>query len=478
MVHVKPGDVTRLLTESNAWWRDPEWTRRDVQLRAATRSSLSYRPDVLTDLPRGGLILLRGPRRVGKSVELKRTVQRLLTDGVDPRTVIHAAVDGWRAQDLIDLVKVGKRLAPAGSDHRHWLIDEVSSVPGWSAAIKNLRDNDPDFTDDTVVLTGSSAGDLAAARKSLAGRRGPVSAPDRTLLPMGFRPFAEALMTAHGTPAPQVPLLHPSQLRTGAAREVLNDLVPWIGDLTMWWEVYLQVGGFPQAVAAQISGVDPAPVVQALLDVVQRDALADASLSTTQVTALLDRLAIGLCNPVNVTSLAADIGVSHDSTRRRLEDLASAFVLWPCHQSQDLLPKLRAQSKWYFADPLLARLAYLLSPARRQPDATQLTEQQLGVALLRSAERTRPGSFVDFDTVLYARTPSRKEIDFVGPGLDPVAVEGKYTDGDRWRGEAATVNASGYAGVLATRSVLDTGATDAEHSWAVPAAMLAYLVDG
>jgi len=180
---------------------------------------------------------------------------------------------------------------------------------------------------------------------------------------------------------------------------------------------------------------------------------------------------------LNVTSLAHEIGVSHDTAGRRLDDLAAAFVLWPCFQSQDLPPKLRAQPKWYFLDPLLARLAHLSSVGWSAPDLTQLTEQQLGVALLRNAERRNPGTFVDFDSVLYARTSTRKEIDFVGPGLGTVAVEGKYTDSDRWRAEASTVNASSFQGILATHTVLDTSGGTADEAWAVPAAFLAYLVD-
>jgi hypothetical protein len=474
---VKPGGVTRVLTSGNTWWQDPGWVARDVQLRAAARSPLSYRPDVLLDLPRGGLVLLRGPRRVGKSVELKRTVQRLIGDGTPPRAVIHAAVDGWRAGDLRDLVGVGKRLVPADVTHRYWLIDEVSAVPGWADAVKHLRDNDPEFADDTVVLTGSSAADLTAARKSLVGRRGPVSRPDRTLLPMGFRSFADSMLASRGAPTPDAPPVEPPDLRTPDARQVLDGLVPWLDDLANWWEIYLHVGGFPQAVSAQLSGGDLDVVVQALLDVVQRDALAEASLSTTQVTAMLDRLARGLCSPVNVTSLATDVGISHDTARRRLEDLAAAFVLWPCHQSQGMLPKLRAQSKWYFVDPMFSRLAHTRSTARAEPDLTQLTEQQIGAALLRSHERRNPGTFVDFDGVLYARTPARKEVDFIGPALGNVAVEGKYTDGDRWRAEAATVNSSPHEGILATRTVLDTSGDSPDQAWAVPAALLAYLID-
>jgi predicted AAA+ superfamily ATPase len=98
---VKPGDITQRLTAGNAWWRDPaSWAAHDVQLRAAASAGYAYTPHALADIPRGALVLLRGPRRVGKSVELKRFVHSTLESGVPPRTVIHAAVDGWRANDL------------------------------------------------------------------------------------------------------------------------------------------------------------------------------------------------------------------------------------------------------------------------------------------------------------------------------------------------------------------------------------------
>jgi len=70
---------------------------------------------------------------------------------------------------------------------------------------------------------------------------------------------------------------------------------------------------------------------------------------------------------------------------------------------------------------------------------------------------------------------SRKEIDFVGEPLAGTAVEGKYTETVRWRGEAVTVKASDWAGVLTTRNVLDC--TDPADAWAVPAGILAALVD-
>lgn len=475
---MKPGDIAQRLTTGNAWWRDPtSWSADDVQLRAAASAGYVYTPEILADIPRGALVLLRGPRRVGKSVELKRFVQSTLAAGAAPRTVIHAAVDGWRANDLRSLVEAGKRLTPPDAEHRYWLIDEISGVNGWDAEIKNLRDNDPQFAGDTVILTGSSARDLTNATSSLAGRRGDVARPDRTLLPMGFRSFADILLNAYSRGLPGTPRIAPADLRSPQAAKVFNELLPWTNELTAWWEIYLQVGGFPQAVGAHIAGTDLDPIVQAQFDVVQRDVFGSAALSEAQVGALLARLSENLSSPLNVSGVAGDIDVSADTVTRRLDDLAAAYALWPCPVGVNLKPQLRSQAKRYFTDPLLARLAHLRNTTHPSPDNTQLTEQQLGVALLRSAEAKAPGAFAAFDQVLYQRTPSRKEIDFIGPRLSPVAIEAKYTDTGRWASEAVTVNASEHEGVLATRGVLDTSAATSQSAWAVPASFLAYSID-
>lgn len=47
-----------------------------------------------------GLYLLYGPRRVGKTVAVKRTIQSLLANGTEPLQIIRVSVDGWRANRL------------------------------------------------------------------------------------------------------------------------------------------------------------------------------------------------------------------------------------------------------------------------------------------------------------------------------------------------------------------------------------------
>lgn len=107
-------------------------------------------------------------------------------------------------------------------------------------------------------------------------------------------------------------------------------------------------------------------------------------------------------------------------------------------------------------------------------DPTALTEMMVGVAVHRSSMAA--GRTWDDDRHLfYLRTPARKEIDFVSEDLAGTAIEGKYTERNRWRSEAATVNASDFNGILVTRNVLDDSG---KKAWAVPAGILAYLIDG
>jgi uncharacterized protein len=118
------------------------------------------------------LYVLRGPRRVGKSLEVKRAISRLIHSGVEPHSVIYFACDGLGRGDLQRLVSAGRGVLTRRLEgERYWFLDDITSVLGWPEAIKWLRDNTA-FGGDCVVLTGSSARDLADAQKQLAGRLG------------------------------------------------------------------------------------------------------------------------------------------------------------------------------------------------------------------------------------------------------------------------------------------------------------------
>ena len=465
------GQLTRALAAGNAWWREARWERGDRDLRPLAATTLDYEPSPLSDIVPDGLYVLRGPRRVGKSLEAKRAISQLIQRGVEPRSIIHFACDELGRGDLQRLVGAGRGVLTRGLEGaRYWFLDEITSVPAWPEAIKWLRDNTA-FGEDCVVLTGSSARDLTDAQKQLAGRLGGAGHSDRLLLPMGFRQFARA-MGLDGLPQPGS--VRARDFMSPAVDAAFIELLPWLDALLSTWELYLRVGGFPRAVSDQLAYGDvQEDFIRALWDVTAGEAIRGAGTTPAQVQAMLARLTRSLTSPLAVESLRGDIGVESPHTAKaRLQDLLFAYLAWPCHRREGNGPKLSAQSKYYFIDPLMARLASLRSSGMlAEADASAITEQQLGIELLRNMEREQPGTYAHFSDVMYHKT-SDKEVDFCGPRLGKLGFEGKYVDSG-WKREALTVRAAFGAGVLATRGLLDTSG----DVWAVPAPLIAWMLN-
>lgn len=465
------GQITRVFTDTNLWWRQPDWERDDRDLRRLADIPFDYAPQPLEDIVPGGLYVLRGPRRVGKSLEVKRAIADLIHRGVEPRRILHFACDELAKGDLARLVRVGRDILTRGLEGpRYWFLDEITSVAGWPTAVKNLRDT-TDFGEDCVVLTGSSAQDLDDARKELAGRRGRVRDSDRLLLPMSFRAFTEALGM---TGLPAIPAVSPQRFLDKQTDDAIHELIPWLDELASTWELYLRVGGYPRAVTDQIKhGFVQPDFINSLWDVVSGDALRAAGMPTAAAHALLVRLTKNLTNPLNMSTVKEEIGVqSHETAASRVQALVYNYIAWPCHpRGNHNLPNLDAQSKYYFTDPLFAWIANARHNQAPQPDSSHLTEQQIGLALLRQLEIEHPGTYADFTSAMFAKT-STKEVDFVGDDVGPLGFEGKYVD-DKWKSEAKTVRSQFNRGVLATRSVLDTSGS----VWAVPASLVAWLLN-
>jgi uncharacterized protein len=469
------GEIDRELSAANPWWQEPDrWKDSDVQLRTARRSALEYDPRPLDDLAPGGLYILRGPRRVGKSTALKKLVARRLEGGAPPRSVLHISVEGRTAQDVVDIVRRANSTWLQGDPgERLWVIDEITGVTGpWPDHIKRLRDGDTHFSADTVILTGSSAARFEEARKQLAGRRH-TARSDRTLFQMGFLDVCRAL----GIELPESPRLDLAALGDpDTIQEAVDHVRPWLATMIEAWDGFLRIGGYPQAVELELAGPHEVPDIalrDALWDVIQGDAFEGSGLTPTQTQAILRSITSSLGSLYSVKGLATDIGVAHPTAGTRLDSLRRAFLAFPVHREQGLAPRPQAQTKWYFTDPLLARLASAFG-AGSPPDMTALSEQQIALALLRALEAESPGAAVRHDTLLYYRSRTGAEIDFVSPAFAHTCVESKFVD-RAWGRAFQTIEASGRrTGIVATRS----GTRRHEGGWALPAALVAYLLRG
>lgn len=427
------------------------------------------------------LIILRGPRRVGKSVALKDAAASLCGRAdMDARQIVYLPADGMTAANLgravTQAVELTRSVDLDGRRPRIWLLDEITSVEGWTTRLKFLRDNTP-FGEDTVVCTGSSWGDTSSAERDLLAGRAGSSSTHRTrlLLPMSFRDVLAATR-------PQLPLpdtAPPWDLQSEAAINSVPDLELFTDEFDLAWQSYLASGGFPRAVAehARTGQVSDAFIADRTAWL-HRDVDADAP--DESVPLLLHELEQRSTSPLNRSNVAERLGYgSRQTFDLRLRRLVRSFAAVWCHQVDDAGVQVSgSQSKLYLIDPLLAQLGPRERAGLPAPDLSRLTEAALGVALAAAIEREQPGRWLSQDSMGYTRT-SGGEIDFApiplptraGPQAATTPIESKWVTSG-WRPEAKATEIRYRRGVVATRNILDLR----HQAWAVPAPVVALLL--
>ncbi len=123
--------------------------------------------------------ILRGPRRVGKTILLRQVIEELLHRGVAPTQILYVPFDATPgAQNLIEPILqmarwferqvVGRSFNEQARDGltTYLFFDEVQNLNAWAPQLKHLVDNHAV----RVLLTGSSSLQIELGRDSLAGR--------------------------------------------------------------------------------------------------------------------------------------------------------------------------------------------------------------------------------------------------------------------------------------------------------------------
>jgi predicted AAA+ superfamily ATPase len=243
------------------------------------------------------------------------------------------------------------------------------------------------------------------------------------------------------------------------------------------WQAYLTCGGFPRAVAEHTAtGEVSLPFMRDLAAWLRRDVDPDAPAES--VPLLLSELANRSSSPLNVASAASELGYSRTVFELRLNRLVSTLAALWCGRRENDQRVPGSQSKLYLTDPVLAWLPSRLRAGLPSPDMTRLTEATIGVALARAIDSLEEGRWIGGDTIAFARTASGNEVDFAPVTLPAdsgtalcIPIESKWVD-QGWRGEARTIDGKYGRGILATKTILDTGT----NVWAVPAPLLALLL--
>lgn len=170
-----PGELVSDLARFNPWWQAeplPElptyrrWPFEKLRQRLAK--------------PLAPILVVRGPRQIGKTTLQYQLIGELLERGVEPTRVLRVQFDelqslrGAGKQPILRIIEWFEKVilrrtlnasARAGK-HAFLFFDEVQNLDGWDVQLKSLVDH----ATVRVMVTGSSALRIAEGRDSLAGR--------------------------------------------------------------------------------------------------------------------------------------------------------------------------------------------------------------------------------------------------------------------------------------------------------------------
>lgn len=393
----------------NPWWQDPENIAQDPHLLAIQGRTYRFTPSFLEylTLGAGDIFILRGPRQVGKTTSLKLMIERLLHQNVEPDSILYLSCEG--IESFRELQRnLSRFLEPRKNSHAFVFLDEISFVPAWQRAILAIA-NVGLTAQATLILTGSNARDLKESAERLPGRRG--KGKDLQLYPLSLDELGQLVC-----------------FQQFSRRDLLN--------------LYLQIGGFPRAVAEYVS---LGTITDSTYEIYRNWIVGDAvryQLRQETLKQILFRIAETATSRITWPKLIENSPVrSHETALEYVEHLQDAFLchIHYCYDPNTKGPAAQKARKLYFVDPLLYGIALswregtsnVFSWMKSWLQDPEFEGKLFESVVVNSIVRIKPKVY------FWYSAKEKKEVDLVipgeAPGKTPVLYEIKLSDGKSYR---------------------------------------------
>ena len=342
---------------------NPWWSTKEVPQELLPDYERPVLADILSYLDLNRVVVLKGPRRTGKTTLLYQIAADLLKKGVNPENILFLSLDTIaELEPLDDVVNAYQQLArkvlhPA--TRTYFLLDEVQFLKDWPLLIKKYFDRKLGIT---FVVSGSAASLIRKGSESLAGRT-----VEETILPFTFFEY----LSYHERDSRLQGLI--AEMRNTWSFHALpgkDDLVPYGTTIHIRFDDYLAQGGFPHLLQTKEKTMR-----QRLLreDVIEKAIYRDlVELYQIKKPAALEKLFLYLCEHsselLNISNIAASLGLSREYTERYLDYLEAAFLIFRYGKyAKSVEEQVRSMEKCYVTDPGLLQLAF-------RPDAGKAVE--------------------------------------------------------------------------------------------------------
>ncbi len=341
--YLKEQILARLMMD-NPWWTTNAIDDYFQSMQRRLYLELFYPLVTDTDLRRG--ILLMGPRRVGKTVMLYHTIQKLIESGVDAQKIIYISVETpiynrISLEELFDLARTAVA-KPEDRNGFYVIYDEIQYLKDWEVHLKSVIDT---FRNTKFIASGSAA--AALKKKSMESGAGRFT--DFILPPLTFNEYIH-LKNLNA-------LMYPSSIEWLGDKVDCFDTID-IRKLNEHFIHYINFGGYPEVVFSEKIQSNPGLYIRSdIIDkVLLRDLPSIYGISDVQeLNSLFTVIAFHSGSEFSYDNLSKVSGVKKDTIRKYIEYLQAAFLIKIIHKTDVNAKKFqRATSfKIYLTNPSL-----------------------------------------------------------------------------------------------------------------------------
>jgi predicted AAA+ superfamily ATPase len=349
-------------------------------------------------LARDEIILITGPRRVGKTTLLKLIREELIKKGIKEKNIFTLNLEDMDI--LRDLNRSPKELLKYIIDSgakNYFLIDEIQYLEDVSHFLKYLFDIHGDTV--KLVITGSFLFELKKQLKNaLVGRKVSFN-----LTPLTFAEFVDFKDTS------LLPYLYKTDIPGSTGEKFLSLL-----------QEYLVYGGLPEIVLTKDKEMKRILLKEYVNTYLKRDIrFIGGDQDILRYNDLLTVIANLVSGLLNTAELSNTVGISRNKTEQYLENLILSGLIYviPPYFSNVRTQIVKMKKVFLFDTGIRNQLVRNFNEAIIRNDYGALFENFFLNELINSFEK---------DSICFFRTKSGSEIDFIIKQDKPLPLELKY----------------------------------------------------
>lgn len=409
---------------ASPWWVDNRWEENDRHIVSALKSGIEMRHIEQYEIKYPSIDIIRGPRQIGKTTEIKMLIKELINKGRDPKAIGYFTCDIIsKHKDLFEVLKsFSQHLKLNKIKNGVFFLDEVSSINNWQKAIKGFIDIGIGEKIHLVV-TSSSSIELKRGYERMPGRRN--GGKDYLLLPVSFRKFC--LLTNPGKDIPDLQFTKILKSRK-YFEEFKEGLLIQSAFYKRCFTDYARIGGFPRAVSDFVKYNEITSETLLINQSVLFSEFERYKKSINTLIRILGEVVKNISTPVSFNTIMKNIELASAKTvKEYIEMLSHAYlgILVPCVDISRKKIFNKKDKKIYLIDPIVFKVLQDRIGIHL-PNESSLSENMTGVHIGRLfiSEWADIGVL---NKLFYWKSGKGNEVDFV-VFLDdrPFGIEVKY----------------------------------------------------